>query len=257
MSLKDVQEKYNYVDWIEYINVLLKPINIEVDETEVIVVSVPTFFEGLEKLLKETPKRTIANYVMWRITGFSSFFLTENLRKRQLQYSTVISGKQEQEPRWKECVDIVTGSLPISVGALYIRKHFQEDSRQAAMDMVDNIKAEFEKILKRVDWMDEATRKSALEKVGTMATHIGYPVELTQNDKLEEYYENLKIDENEYLESVLRVNIFGTNKAFQKLRKSVNKTEWITHARPAIVNAFYSSIENSIRKSSSLLFKDR
>lgn len=248
MTLKEVQKKYNYVDWLDYINAILAPVNLKVDENEVIVVSVPTFFEGLGKLLNETPKRTIANYVMWRITGFSSFFLTETLRRRQLQYSTAISGKVEQEARWKECIDIVTGSLPISVGALYIRKHFKEDSRQAAMDMVDNIKVQFEKILSKVDWMDEVTRKSALEKVGTMETHIGYPVELTQNEKLEEYYEKLIINEDEYLESVLRINIFGANKAFQKLRKPVNKTEWIAHARPAIVNAFYSSIENSIRK---------
>lgn len=248
MSIKELQAKYDYVNWQDYINVILKPINIQVDETETVIVSVPKFFEGLGPLLAKTPKRTIANYVMWRITGFSSYFLTENLRKRQLQYSTAISGKQEQEPRWKECVDIATSSLPISVGALYIRKYFREDSRQAAMEMVDNIKVEFEKILHQVDWMDDVTRKAALEKVRTMQTHIGYPVELTQNDKLVEYYKDLHIDEDTYLESVLRINIFGTDKAFIKLRKPVNKTEWITHARPAIVNAFYSSIENSIRK---------
>lgn len=53
--------------------------------------------------------RTIANYMMWRVTAFSSFFLTEELRKRQLVYATAISGKQEQEPRWKECVDMTSG----------------------------------------------------------------------------------------------------------------------------------------------------
>lgn len=53
--------------------------------------------------------RAIANYMMWRVTAFSSFFLTEELRKRQLVYSTAISGKQEQEPRWKECVDMTSG----------------------------------------------------------------------------------------------------------------------------------------------------
>lgn len=185
---------------------------------------------------------------MWRITGFSSFFLTENLRKRQLQYSTAVSGKQEQEPRWKECVDITSGSLPISVGALYIRKHFRQDSKSAALDMVNGIKSEFEEILKTVEWMDETTRIAALSKVKAMATHIGYPDELMDNNKLEEYFENLKINESTYLESVLDMNIFGTNRAFKKLRLPVNKTDWITHSRPAVVNAFYSSIENSIRK---------
>lgn len=107
-KLSDVQKKYPYVNWVEYINVLL-PKSLQIDENEVIVVSVPSYFDSLGKLLAETSSRTIANYMMWRVTAFSSFFLTEELRKRQLQYSTAVSGKQEQEPRWKECIDITSG----------------------------------------------------------------------------------------------------------------------------------------------------
>lgn len=50
-----------------------------------------------------------------------------------------------------------------------------------------------------------------------------------------------------YLESILNLTKFGTDYSFNRLRQKVNKTEWISHGRPAIVNAFYSSIENSIR----------
>lgn len=107
-TLREVQKMYPYIEWVEYINVLL-PSTLSIDENEVIVISVPSFFENLGKLLQDTPKRTIANYLMWRVTAFSSFFLTEELRKRQLVYSTVVSGKQEQEPRWKECIDITSG----------------------------------------------------------------------------------------------------------------------------------------------------
>lgn len=249
MTVKDFQHKFPYTDWVEYFNVILKDTGIEIDENEVIIVSVPTFMEQLGPLLQNTPKRTMANYVMWRISGFSSFFLTENLRKRQLQYSTALSGKQEQEPRWKECVDITSGSLPISVGALYIRKYFKEDSKRAALDMVNGIKSVFVDILKKVDWMDEITRKSALDKVDSMVTHIGYPDELMDNNKIADYYKDLKFQpEDNYLNTILYMNQFGTTKAFKKLRQAVNKTDWITHSRPAVVNAFYSSIENSIRK---------
>ncbi|XP_055543996.1 neprilysin-2-like isoform X1 [Wyeomyia smithii] len=248
MSVKEFQLKYPYTDWVKYFNVILKDTGIEIDENEVIIVSVPSFMEQLGPLLRNTPKRTMANYVMWRISGFSSFFLTEKLRKRQLQYSTALSGKQEQEPRWKECVDITSGSLPISVGALYIRKYFKEDSKRAALDMVNDIKAIFVNILEKVEWMDEVTRKSALEKVGSMVTHIGYPDELMDDKKIAEYYEDLQFKpEDNYLNTILYMNQFGTTKAFKKLRQSVNKTDWITHSRPAVVNAFYSSIENSIQ----------
>lgn len=80
-----------------------------VDETEIVIVSVPSFFEKLGPLLESTTKRTIANYMMWRIHGFASYFLNDELRKRQLEYSTVLSGREEQEARWKECVDITSG----------------------------------------------------------------------------------------------------------------------------------------------------
>lgn len=247
MTLKEVQNKYPYVPWVDYINTLL-PTGLAVDENEIIVVSVPTFFESLGTLLEQTPKRVVANYLMWRMYAFSSFFLTENLRDRQLIYSTALSGKQEQEPRWKECIDITSGSLPISVGALYVRRYFQQNAKKAAVEMVSGIRSEFEKILAEVTWMDEATRAAAQDKVKAMSTHIGYPDEIMDNQKLEEYYAGLEVNPDTYLESVLRMNVFGTDLAFNKLRKPVNKTDWVTHARPAIVNAFYSSIENSIRK---------
>lgn len=98
---------YPYIQWVEYINILL-PSTLSVNENEPIVVAVPSYFESLGKLLEETPKRVIANYMMWRVFSYSSFFLTSELRKRQLVYSTAVTGNQEQEPRWKECIDLTT-----------------------------------------------------------------------------------------------------------------------------------------------------
>lgn len=103
-----MQEEYNFVNWLEYIKGLL-PNNLNVDENETINLSVPSFLKDLQTLLSVTPKRTIANYMMWRIHAFSVAFLSEEFRKRQLQYATALSGRQEQEPRWKECVDITSG----------------------------------------------------------------------------------------------------------------------------------------------------
>jgi neprilysin len=121
--------------------------------------------------------------------------------------------------------------------------------------MVNNIKEVFEQILHKVTWMDAVTRKQALAKVAAMATHIGYPDELMDNKKLEAYYEGLKIDRDNYLDSILQLNRFGTKKVFLKLRQAVNKTDWVTHSKPAVVNAFYSPIENSIRKYSVFRFR--
>ncbi|KAM7362048.1 M13 family metallopeptidase neprilysin 2 isoform 1-T1 [Cochliomyia hominivorax] len=254
-TIKQLQETYPYVQWLDYINALL-PEGLKVTEDEVINLSVPSFFEDLGKLLERTNKRAIANYMMWRIHAFSVAFLSEEFRKRQLQYATALSGRQEQEARWKECVDIASGSgdtdedilgLAISVGSLYVRKHFKQDSKAIALEMVNNIRNVFSQILDEVPWMDEMTKMEAKKKLHSMTTHIGYPDEMLDNEKLEEYYRKLDIDPYKYFESFLKMNVFGTDYSFNKLRLPVNKTDWIRHARPAVVNAFYSSIENSIQ----------
>ncbi|XP_026465148.1 neprilysin-2-like [Ctenocephalides felis] len=107
-TIAELQEKFPLVQWLDYINVLL-PEGLKVTENEVVVVNVPSYLTKLEKLLKETPKRVQANYALWRVTAFSIFFLTDDLRKRQLQYATALSGRTEQESRWKECVDLTSG----------------------------------------------------------------------------------------------------------------------------------------------------
>ena len=49
------------------------------------------------------------------------------------------------------------------------------------------------------------------------------------------------------------VRIFGTNYAFSQLRQRVDKADWVRHGRPAVVNAFYSPVENSIQVQNLLL----
>ena len=96
--------------------------------------------------------------------------------------------------------------------------------------------------------MDEKTRQSALEKAASMSNHIACPDELLDDNKLEEFYKGLELSSDNYLGSILNLTLFGAEYAFTKLRKPVNKTDWVSHGRPAVVNAFYSSIENSISK---------
>ncbi|XP_012252045.2 neprilysin-2 isoform X2 [Athalia rosae] len=245
-TVRELNERYPSVNWKDYINHLLPP-TVQVDEDEVVIVNVPKYISDLEDLIKVTPKRVQANYVMWRVAGASVSYLNEEIRKRQLDYSTALSGKTEREARWKECIDIVSGSLSISTGALYVRKYFNENAKQNAVEMVADIRRQFTKILEKVEWMDETTRRSALEKAAAMSTHIAYPDELLDDKKLEEFYANLELSPDDYIGSILNLTLFGTEYSFEKLRKPVNKSEWISHGRPAVVNAFYSSIENSIQ----------
>jgi neprilysin len=206
------------------------------------------FFEQLDSLLRATPKRAVANYVIWRVAAESTNVLTDKLRKRQLEYAMAIIGQQTEEPRWKECIDLTSSNFQIASAALYVRKYFTQESKDVALEMVNSIREEFENILKTIPWMDSKTRGAALLKAQNMVTHIGYPDELMDDKKLVEYYKDVKVDEKKFLESVLSIKAFEADLAYKKLRKAVNKTDWETHSKAAVVNAAYSPIENSIRE---------
>jgi neprilysin len=185
---------------------------------------------------------------MWRTASAVSTILNDDVRQLKLNFSKVLSGKKKYEVRWRECLDMVLESLPVATSALYVKNFFKRESRDAAVEMVEAIKEEFQSILKSVPWMDETTRESAMEKAKVMVTHIGYPNELMDDSKIEKYYKNLALDENKYFESILNISRFDGHKTLKGLWKPVNKSDWETHSYVAMVNAFYNGGENSIRE---------
>ncbi|XP_050738565.1 neprilysin-2-like isoform X4 [Eriocheir sinensis] len=246
MTIGELQTMVPEIPWLEYINRVLHPfftVNIE----EPVVVGVPDYVKNLGKLLKNTPNRVIANYMLWRVTSASVGYLSEDARDIQLEYSKKLVGKGTREPRWKECMGTISRSLSHAVGSMYARKFFKEDAKQAADTMVHFIRSEFRKILENLDWMDPITREKALTKARAITPHIAYPPELLDDRKLEELYDGLTISSGDLLENMRNMTIFGTDYSFKRLREKVNKKDWKNHGAAAVVNAYYSPLENSIQ----------
>ncbi|KAH8304740.1 hypothetical protein KR044_004215, partial [Drosophila immigrans] len=249
---QQLQHLYPYADWMDYLNALL-PAGLSVHEDEAINLSVPTYLEQLGKLLAKTPNRVIANYLMWRIHKFSILFISDEFRSRQQQFLKVLTGRQKQEPRWKGCIDIVNTKFEISMAAMYVRQHFNSDTKGKVLELVNDVRGVFNEILDEVNWMDDKTRLEAVKKLHSVHAHIAYPDELLDDEKLAKFYENLEIHPDQYFESSLALKMFDSEYMLNQLRLPVNKTEWIRHARSTVVDAYYSNEENSIELPAAVL----
>lgn len=247
ITLKDLQNKYTWLDWFGYISAILPP-DVTVDENEMINIVDVKFLDNLGELLDATPKRTIANFMLVRVAAASVKYLTSKLRRRQQEYFKTVYGQAEEEARWKECTESTLSKLPNAVSAMYVRRHFDENAKKTALEMVEDIKQEFEHVLKNVEWMDGDTREQALKKLQTMATLIAYPDELNQDQVILDYYKNLNIDETSYLQSSFEITKFLSDYTYRKLREPIIKNEWKTWAKAAQVNAFYNRAHNHISK---------
>jgi len=247
MMIRDLAEYAPMVPWLEYINNILTEDLVQVDDTERVILDEPGYLRNLTILLPKTSNKTIANYMFWRAARASLGYFTEAARKIQLEYSKNITGTKSQTDRWRQCTGAASGSFASPIGNMYVTKHFNEDAKHSMNEMVKDIRAEMEKILDNIDWMDDMTRERAKDKLRTMKEYIGYPEEILQENLLEELYEDLEVGAGDHFNNGIRMSKWGTNYAWKKLREKVDKTDWKRHSRPAVVNAFYSSIENSIQ----------
>lgn len=120
---------------------------------------------------------------------------------------------------------------------MYIRKYFQQDSKRAALELVNIICKMFKLILNNVEWLDNEAHRSAINKLYQLKHYIGYPDELMDDAKIEQLYEYWDIDENNYLKSVL------------KMPKAQKYNDWDDDdTRTIKVNAFNLPSENGISK---------
>lgn len=213
---------------------------------EVVNLRVPSYFVKLESILKRTKKRVLGNYLMWRAIQEKVSFLPEVFRKRRLKYLEEVTGKKKYASRREICANTASSMLDLAVSAMYVRKHFKDNIKEKAAVIVESLLQEVVKLLNNVDWMDEQTRKLALEKAKAIFSHIAYPVELKDNNKLETFYERLNITEDDIFLCANNVSKFENDLAISLLRKRVNKTDWRDHGDAAIVNAYFDPTENSI-----------
>jgi len=247
MMIRDLNEYAPMVPWLEYINKILTPEILVVKDTERVILDEPGYLRNLTEILKRTPKRTIANYMFFRAASSSLGFFTKAARKVQEDYSQELTGTTSTTPRWKQCVGTASGIFSSVVGHLYVKKHFKEEAKRAMDEMVRDIRGEMDVILKNIQWMDDKTRVRAREKLRTMREYIGYPDELLQVHLLEEVYKDLEVSPLKHFENGIEVGKWSTTYVWSKIREKIDKTDWKRHDQPAIVNAFYSPLENSIQ----------
>lgn len=99
-----MQEQFPYVRWLDYLRNLL-PEDLTIDENEIVNVRVPSFFKSFGDLITTTPKETIANYLMWRVSETTSFYLNDQLRMRRFAFATHFSGRKEFSAWWIHCTE--------------------------------------------------------------------------------------------------------------------------------------------------------
>lgn len=238
MDIKQLNSINPNFDWTAYLKARGQ------DSNNSINLAMPNFFKGLDELLTQIPLNQWKTYLRWHLIDAFAPYLSKPFVEENFRMNQQLTGTEKMLPRWKRVVNAENNALGYALGKLYVEKHFNEQDKQAAMNVVLAIRKMLKKDLKTLSWMTEPTKKAALAKLALMEFRVGYP-EKTRD------YSTLEIDRGPYVLNVLRANAFLIKRDLHKIGKLLDKTEW--SMPPQTVNAYYDPSRNNINLPAAIL----
>ena len=233
MSSAKIYKTYPGFDFKTFFQALGLP------EMDKVIVSQPSYFEGFSKIYRLASLDVLKDYLAARLISGAAESLSDDFYAANFDFfSTQMSGVTEQRPRWKRAMNVPSSTLSQAVGQLYVAKFFPESSKQKMLDLVKNLQIALGQHIDALDWMSDATKAKAREKLASFTVKIGYPDEWKD-------YSTLKVDpELSYYENLRADSAWRVAENLDKLGKPTDPTEW--GMSPQTVNAYYNPSTNEI-----------
>ena len=244
VTLRDPQKRYNLLTRQAALE-LFPPLAPWLDElgaseaqTAEIIVATPDFFRTAAQLLAERPLREWQDWLAMRVASSAAPYLAEDFVAEDFAfYGTVLSGTTENKERWKRGTALVEGALGEAVGQLYVAKHFPPEHKAKMEKLVAGLIEAYRQSIRALDWMSEATKAKALEKLAKFVPKIGYP-------DVWRDYSGLEISADDVLGNLARAEAFELARQLARIGQPIDRTEWLM--TPQTVNAYYNPTMNEI-----------
>jgi putative endopeptidase len=207
-------------------------------KAESVIVSQPSYFTGLGKVMSSTPLPVWKAYFKWRLLSAAAPYLSRSFVDERFAFTGgVLRGVPENQDRWKRGITLLDASLGEALGKLYVAKYFPPQNKARMQALVLNLLEAYRRDIDTLDWMSADTKVGAQAKLAKMSPKIGYPDHWRD-------YSALKISREDLLGNVFRANEFEYRRNLAKLGKPVDHGEW--RMRPQTINASYNPTRNEI-----------
>ncbi|XP_049824588.1 endothelin-converting enzyme homolog isoform X3 [Aethina tumida] len=250
MTVEELQVIANFTKWRDFFEDAMRIVSRKVSPKEPIVVYAVDYLRNLTQLVNEYNSTTqgkivLNNYMVWQTVRVFALYLSKAFRDAYKDFRTALMGPAGgEEPQWRYCVEDTTNVLGFAIGAIFVREVFHQESKVRAEEMINNVRNAFKSNIKNLKWMDEETRKKAIEKADAISDMIGYPEFIKNVTKLDERYDKLVVRNDTYFKNNLNIFFYNLRKNLEKIDEKVNKATW--SMAPSTVNAYYTPTKNQM-----------
>ena len=206
---------------------------------EKLVVEQPSYFQAIDSYVTSVDVKVLRHYLQARVLRDACSAVSDEFYAASFDFfSRQMAGVQEPKPRWKRAMAVPNGLLGEAVGQMYVAKYFPQEDKDRMLQIVKNIQASLSEHIAELDWMSDATKEKAQEKLANFTIKIGFP------DKWKDY-SSLQIDPaKSYYDNLIAAARWYTQDNLSKLGQPVDREEWLMS--PQTVNAYYNPTTNEI-----------
>lgn len=229
-AVADLSKKHPALAW----NTLLSNLGIKTDSVNV---GQPAYYDQLNVMLKSISINDWKTYLKANALTNYANFLSQPFADASFAYTKILTGQAVKKPRTEEMTQVVDRSLGQALAQLYVKKYFPQEAKKRMEGLVDNLQKAFEERINKLDWMSQATKDKAKEKLHAFSRKIGYP------DKWRDY-STVEVKRDTYFENRLSANKNDYRYSLAKIDQPVDRTEWLT--TPPTVTAYNNPPMNEI-----------
>lgn len=135
------------------------------------------FFPKLNSLLEETDMETFKAVLGWKVIRNAALYMSNKYIELMVEFNADLYGVSQKNPRARKCYYSVQSGTPWPMAKLYVDKIFHHANREAAVEMLGNVRARFDAALADEEWMTVEDRTAAQEKLRQMFFQVAYPTD--------------------------------------------------------------------------------
>ncbi|XP_015784813.1 neprilysin-4-like [Tetranychus urticae] len=237
MTIASLSKEFRGINWRRLMINMFRWSNTEFSESDIFIIENQGYFKQLGSILRNTPERTIANFLGWRFVIAFGDYTVSQFRQFRFKFQRARKGLKSPEKDWEFCYNQLDNYYHFAMGRLYIDNYFNSTNIRKVETLVRYIKDALREAFNKQTWMDPLTRKKAKRKLNNMASVVAYQPWIKDNQQLEKFYEEQTVIPGNFIRTILKFEKIDASKKVRALRYRVNRYA-VRLSGPAIVNAF-------------------
>ncbi len=212
----------------------------EYDKSNNFLVMDPALIKNFDEVYTEENLEFFKDYLIVKYVIDNAAIFDSKAYDSYVHSQNIIKGTSGKIDEKEQAFKVVRSTLREPMGQAYLSVYDASETKERITEICEEVIAEYRNMLSEEDWLSDATREKAIEKLDHMTINSVYPDKWTD-------YSSMDLSGLNYYESMVVIRKFNDEQKRKNINSKVDHDYWDMSEMDILeANAFYNPYDNSI-----------